>query len=639
MDPLSITTAALSLLGTSIALSKQISAFVIATKDARKDMDAVSRELASLQLCLESLKEEGDANHFPQKLRESLIFIMRNCQDIVDQLGSLLARFASGNIGRRLQWSLTGRDEAERLRNSLEAHKSAIEIALTVSAVTIGNQVYTDTQLIQVNTNTIPDIKQDTSQIGDLRTEIMALRFQVMQLGQPQNTNDNSIERFLDESIAYAESVVEIRSTMKSELLQDPSESFNHVALTQSDPSSDTASLVSDPFASTMSGRSAPSIFSTATSLSEYWEPLMDVTTQHPNAIKLNRHAVEAAHRTRKRFPKWKKDELDQLLSEAITYQGSDRYSTEQVLKVKSLLDLGAKVKHDVPYSDALSSYGHLAQEVHFGARPEIMVYLFSRGARVNTPDHIVQSSVLLQEYPSEILELLINQGIGPNAFLADTLMSLNMKALRVLLSRNVDVTSALSSAYADGWLGGIQLIAELSQSDFQRLRMSGTSGLPHIVPHIVSGLRYRALPIEMSQKFVSRYNKLTSSKPETAKEACIIDRYKEEVRTQFPELFEPRPPQVKVKGRNWGLVMGDVTGDEKRWKNLADGKNPVKPLTNSAHFAKLSRLMLGQMESMADAENIAHERRDERFYTPHDNRGQGYGDGSKLRKSTMHPS
>ena len=632
MDPLSITTAALSLLGTSIALSKQISAFVITTKDARKDMDAVSRELASLQLCLESLKEEDDANHFPQKLRESLTIIMRHCQDIIDQIGSLLARFASGNISRRLQWSLFGRDEAERLRNSLEAHKSAIEIALTVSAVTIGTHVYNDTQLIQVNTNTIPDIKQDTSQIGDLRTEIMALRFQVMQLGQPQSTNDSPIERFLDESIAYAESVIEVRSTAGSEPYPDPSQSFGHVALTQSNPSSDTASIISDPSASTMSGRSAPSIFSNATSLSEYWEPLMDVTSRHPNAIKLDRHAVEGAYRTRKRFPKWKKDELDQLLSEAITYQGPDRYSSEQTLKVKSLLDLGAKLKHDVPYSDALSSYGHLAQEVHFGGRPEVMMYLFSRGARVNTPDHLVESSVLLQEHPREILELLINQGVTPSAFLADTLMSLNIEALRVLLSRGVNLRSALSLAYQDGWISGIQLVAEFSQSSFKRLRMSGTQGLPYAV----DGVSYRALPIEMSQKFVSRYNKLISSKPETAKEACIVERYKEEVRMQFPELFEARR-QSKDKSRKWGFIMGDIMGDEKKNKASADAT-----LTNSAHFAKLSQLMLGKMEADGDAENIiqhAHERGDPRWDPPHEKRGQGYGDGSKLRKSIMPPS
>ena len=354
----------------------------------------------------------------------------------------------------------------------------------------------------------------------------MALRLQVMQLGQPQNTNDGPIERFLDESIAYAESVVEVRSTAKSELLPDPSQSFNHIALTQSDASSVTTSLMSDPFASSVSGRSAPSIFSTTTSLSEYWEPLMDVTIKHPNAVRLDRHAVEAAHRTRKRFPKWKKDELDQLLSESIAYTGPDRYSTEQVVKVKSLLDLGAKVKHDVPYSDAFAAWGHLAQEIHFGGRPDVIQYLFSRGARVNTPAHLVESYMPLQEYSTEILELLIDQGVNPTAFLASAITTLHTKALRVLLSKGVNFTSALSLAYQNGWISGIQVVAERSPVDFKRLRMSGADGLTYTVDSIP----YRALPIEMSQKFVARYNKAIASEPVTAEEILLAKRYKEEV-------------------------------------------------------------------------------------------------------------
>ena len=127
MDPLSVTAACVGLLNGILGLSKQISSFVIGTRDAHKDMQAFSKELVSLQLCLESPKEERIVNQFPDRLKQSLLVIIRSCSDIVEQMSGLLERHSSVNLGRRMQWSMFSRDEAEKLRNNLEAHKSAIE--------------------------------------------------------------------------------------------------------------------------------------------------------------------------------------------------------------------------------------------------------------------------------------------------------------------------------------------------------------------------------------------------------------------------------------------------------------------------------------------------------------------------------
>ena len=54
---LAIAVACTSLISNIVTLSKQIVTFVSDFRDARKDMDAVSRELSSLSLCIEGLRE------------------------------------------------------------------------------------------------------------------------------------------------------------------------------------------------------------------------------------------------------------------------------------------------------------------------------------------------------------------------------------------------------------------------------------------------------------------------------------------------------------------------------------------------------------------------------------------------------
>ena len=77
---------------------------------------------------------------------------------------------------------------------------------------------------------------------------------------------------------------------------------------------------------------------------------------------------------------------------------------------------------------------------------------------------------------------------------------------------------------------------------------------------------------------------------------------------------------------------------NEKRDKARADAVGAVKPLTNSAHFNKLSRLMLGKIEADVEADIIQHiyGQPDEHWNPPHEGRYHGYGDGVKLRKPSM---
>jgi chromosome segregation ATPase len=127
---LAVIVACSSLASSIVTLSKQITTFVSDFRDARKDMDAVSRELSSLSLCLEGLRDDSSKIQLPESLQRNLVGVLRNCDDVTKEMREFLRKLSSENFGRRVQWSVIARDEMNKLRSRLEAHKSAIDIAL-----------------------------------------------------------------------------------------------------------------------------------------------------------------------------------------------------------------------------------------------------------------------------------------------------------------------------------------------------------------------------------------------------------------------------------------------------------------------------------------------------------------------------
>jgi hypothetical protein len=186
MDPLSITAASVSLLSGITTLSKTISSFVIVAREARKDVDGFSRELVSLSLCVEALRDDGF--DFPESLRAQLVTILSNCDAVTREMTTLVQRYTHPSAGRRIKWSFSSRDEVVKLRNRLEAHKSALEIALECANLAMNVA-----------------IKDDTTAI---RAELATLKIQVLQL-QPSTAGPNFlVQRFLDETLTYTESVI-----------------------------------------------------------------------------------------------------------------------------------------------------------------------------------------------------------------------------------------------------------------------------------------------------------------------------------------------------------------------------------------------------------------------------------------------
>jgi Fungal N-terminal domain of STAND proteins len=138
MDPLSITATCITLVTTISKVSIQINSFVREVRSARGDLDAVSRELISLKTILEMLSEDAEnstGRELPQSLVRQISGILTNCNGVLEQIEASLQKHAGGGVKRGVKWSLSGRDDVNKLRSSLEAHKSALDIALDMVAL------------------------------------------------------------------------------------------------------------------------------------------------------------------------------------------------------------------------------------------------------------------------------------------------------------------------------------------------------------------------------------------------------------------------------------------------------------------------------------------------------------------------
>jgi Fungal N-terminal domain of STAND proteins len=132
MDPLSITSACVALATTIGKVSIQANDFIRHVREARRDIDAVSREMGSIKTVLEVIADD-DANPevvFPPYLQNQISSIVTNCGLVVGQIQKSLDTYTGESLRNGLKWALRGREEMDQLRLSLEAHKSALEIAL-----------------------------------------------------------------------------------------------------------------------------------------------------------------------------------------------------------------------------------------------------------------------------------------------------------------------------------------------------------------------------------------------------------------------------------------------------------------------------------------------------------------------------
>lgn len=92
----------------------------------------------SLKTILELLLDDTSgptSETIPATLKNQIYGIIANCTEVVRSIEKLLDQHAGTQTDRGARWALTGRSDVSKLRVSLEAHKSALELALDLVTV------------------------------------------------------------------------------------------------------------------------------------------------------------------------------------------------------------------------------------------------------------------------------------------------------------------------------------------------------------------------------------------------------------------------------------------------------------------------------------------------------------------------
>jgi hypothetical protein len=137
MDPLSITTGCVALLGTIAKTSEAIAKFVRGVRNARSDMDAISGEIGSLKTVLELLADDVGVPEVkvPENLERQVLGIVANCSDVLTQLEATLQKYQEDKLSSKMKWTWSGKDDMTKFKSSLMAHKGALDMALELTAM------------------------------------------------------------------------------------------------------------------------------------------------------------------------------------------------------------------------------------------------------------------------------------------------------------------------------------------------------------------------------------------------------------------------------------------------------------------------------------------------------------------------
>ncbi|KAF3007351.1 hypothetical protein G7054_g2408 [Neopestalotiopsis clavispora] len=159
----SITTDCIELGNTISRASLVLNEFVREVREARADLDVVSRELHSLQSVLDLLKD--DAGALPTRIATETPALLQQCNRVVSELDADLLALDGSALSRpqkRTQWIGVGKQQIADILPIIEAHRTMLGLALDLVGVTHGRDLH----------DCLGDGDQNSPQNEDKLTEI-----------------------------------------------------------------------------------------------------------------------------------------------------------------------------------------------------------------------------------------------------------------------------------------------------------------------------------------------------------------------------------------------------------------------------------------------------------------------------------
>ncbi|KAK4463656.1 hypothetical protein QBC42DRAFT_265315 [Cladorrhinum samala] len=195
-DPLSIVTGCVGLVATIGTMAVRITSFVRAVREARGDLDSISRELASLQTILDLIQADA-SKILPETLIRHLEGIIENCNAVMKDLERVLDKYQQGGRRAVSKWATYGKQDVAGLRARLETNTRSLNLAVDYMSLitTIENK-----ELATGIKEDTTEIKQDTAKILE---EIACLR--ALLPPDVDAANGYMLDRYLEQMSTFTE--------------------------------------------------------------------------------------------------------------------------------------------------------------------------------------------------------------------------------------------------------------------------------------------------------------------------------------------------------------------------------------------------------------------------------------------------
>jgi hypothetical protein len=203
MEGFSIVAGVFGLLSAITTLSIRLDEFRTTYTEAVSEIDTLNQELNDLSTILKRL-HEAEETFAVSNLAQDLHGVLENCNRTVVATDILLQKAYSRRL-RGLYWAFSGKRECMQLCRGLEAHKSTINIAVTLTSLTGTHQVQNG--------------------IDHIISKIHRIRSDIPSRGQDHDQNF-ILRRFLEDAESYVETIHEA-STAVGDTANDDTEAEN----------------------------------------------------------------------------------------------------------------------------------------------------------------------------------------------------------------------------------------------------------------------------------------------------------------------------------------------------------------------------------------------------------------------------
>lgn len=242
MDPFTIAATCGTVVSKTGSLAISITHFLSDVRDTKDDIDLVLRELASVQLCLAALSSRGQHQglDLPEEMRQQIGQILVNIDFIVTKMEEQIRKLGSYSLKRKMQWAFSKKEDIIKFRTSLEAYKTALEVALTTHTIAMLTQLTADNaaekdsldqvveriELVSLTAHnmdqkldTVISLQKDDTKTALIASEIVRLRQELAVLSQ-NHTMQKATQTIAKQSWVYTRSVTQ---ALHNELPLEPS--------------------------------------------------------------------------------------------------------------------------------------------------------------------------------------------------------------------------------------------------------------------------------------------------------------------------------------------------------------------------------------------------------------------------------